>query len=195
MDTRRANRKLAGKLLLVSAGMFVFGVFAMPPLYAKFCEITGIGQAGVRIADTAPVRADGETGADGRTVKLFFDATANSALPWEFRPLERSMQVTLGKPSQASYMINSLVETPTAGQAVYNVTPPEAAQYFVKTECFCFSRQKLDAGERREMPVRFYIESDLPEDITELTLSYTFFLNEGADETEPLAQQTQPGTN
>jgi cytochrome c oxidase assembly protein subunit 11 len=173
----KSTGKLVAKLLLVAAGMFVFGVFAMPPLYAKFCEITGIGQAGVQVAQAPPVSTGAEN-PSGRTVKLLFDATANSSLPWDFAPVARSMDVTLGEPSLAYYEIISLVDAPTEGRAVYNVTPAKAAQYFVKTECFCFSRQKLDAGEEKEMPVRFFIKSDLPEDITELTLSYTFFLNE-----------------
>lgn len=169
---RNANRNLALKLLLISASTFAFGVFAMPPLYDKFCEITGIGQAGVRVAEAAPEGA----GVD-RRIKLLLDANSNSALPWEFAPLERSIEVQVGEPALTHYAVQSLADVPTAGRAVYNVTPPEAARYFVKTECFCFSRQALAAGERREMPVRFYIDPGLPADIGEITLSYTFFLN------------------
>ncbi|MBT8061774.1 MAG: cytochrome c oxidase assembly protein, partial [Gammaproteobacteria bacterium] len=69
----------------------------------------------------------------------------------------------------------------SAGRAVYNVTPPTAARYFVKTECFCFSRQSLLAGEEKKMPVRFYIDPELPEEIEEITLSYTFFPNPDPD--------------
>lgn len=188
-DTRKANRSLAGKLLIVAVAMFGFGVFAMPPLYAKFCEITGIGQAGVRIAQSAPAPLESGTERPDRQVKLYFDATANSAIPWEFKPVDRSMKVVLGAASQSAYTVKSLAAVSTAGRAVYNVTPPEAATYFVKTECFCFSRQELEAMEEKEMPVRFYIKSDLPEDISEITLSYTFFLNEDSP-ADSLAQQT-----
>ena len=181
------------KLLFVSAGMFVFGVFAMPPLYDKFCEITGIGQAGIRVSEAAPPTIDSAQKPGDRMVKLFLDATTNSALPWDFKPLERSIEVTLGKASTAVYKVSSLADKTTTGQAVYNVTPPEAARYFVKTECFCFSRQQLDASESRDMPVRFYIEQDLPEDIREITLSYTFFLNTQAGDADQLAQQSKPG--
>ena len=188
-QTGHANRKLAGKLLVVAVAMFAFGVFAMPPLYDKFCEITGIGQKGVKIAVSAPEPVQSDAGAIKREVKVYFDATANSALPWEFKPVERSMNVVLGAASQSAYTVKSLAAKDTAGQAVYNVTPPEAAPYFVKTECFCFSRQELQAMEEKEMPVRFYIKSDLPEDISELTLSYTFFLNEDPADVS-LAQQS-----
>lgn len=183
METRQANRILALRLLVVSLGMFVFGVFALPPLYDKFCEITGIGQAGVRIADAAPMPSKDSIAGEKRTVKLLFDANTNSALPWEFKPVQKSMLVVLGEATESSYSVSSLAGEETAGQAVFNVTPPSAAQYFVKTECFCFSRQQLAAGEYREMPVRFYVEDSLPLDITEMTLSYTFFLNDEPAET------------
>ncbi len=190
MDSRIANQKLVFKLLLVSVSMFAFGVFAMPPLYDKFCEITGFGQAGVRVAYTVPAGMQ-----SNRTVKLSFDATANSALPWEFAPLESSIEVKLGQLSQASYAVKSLVKTATTGRAVYNVTPPAAARYFVKTEFFCFSIQVLEALESKEMPVRFYIEPGLPEDIKEITLSYTFFLNTDAGTADTLARQFNIGVN
>ena len=185
-----SNRALVSKLLLVSASMFVFGVFAMPPLYDKFCEITGIGQAAIRIGEESSAE-----GAGNRTVKLFFDATANSVLPWEFAAVERSMIVNLGEPTEARYQVTSLSEVTSNGRAVYNVTPPAAARYFVKTECFCFSKQSLLAYETREMPVRFYIEQSLPSDITELTLSYTFFENQDSEAEPQVAMAVVPGTD
>lgn len=186
----RSNRALVSKLLVVSASMFIFGVFAMPPLYAKFCEITGIGQAAIRVADESSAE-----GAGSRTVKLFFDANTNSVLPWEFAAVDRSMMVNLGEPSEARYKVTNLSDLPSSGRAVYNVTPPEAARYFVKTECFCFSRQSLQAHENKEMPVRFYIEQGLPNDITEITLSYTFFENHEPGAEPQVAQVAVPGTD
>lgn len=162
--------RLVGKLSAVALAMFAFGVFAMPPLYQKFCEITGIGQDGVRIAAAAPTAP-----VSGRTVRVRFDATTNSALNWDFQPVDGYLQVSLGQATTAQYTAANLDPTPSAGRAVYNVSPPEASRYFVKTHCFCFERQELAAGERREMPVYFYIADDLPEDIEELTLAYTFF--------------------
>jgi len=161
---------LVAKLLAVAVAMFAFGVFAMPPLYDTFCEITGIGQAGVRIEDVAPGAVR-----DHRTVKVRFDATTNSSLDWAFRPVQPSMAVTLGEASEARYWAANEADDTIIGQAVFNVTPPEAARYFVKTECFCFTEQALAAGEGREMPVWFYVDEDLPEDIQEITLAYTFF--------------------
>lgn len=185
------NSRLPVRLLLVAVGMFVFGVFGMPPLYDRFCELTGIGQAGVRIADATPAGM-----AQDRTVRIYFDATTNSALPWRFKPSADFMDIQVGAPSQASYTVVNLEETQVSGRAVYNVTPPEAGLYFVKTECFCFTSQGLTAGEEKDMPVRFYIDPDLPEDIREITLSYTFFLDQdspGVARLSPDAQQADRG--
>lgn len=165
-----ANIRLTLKLFGVSVAMFAFGVFAMPPLYEKFCEIAGIGQAGIQVAQAAPLTTD-----NTRTVKVRLDATTNSALNWEFKPVERDVEVTVGTAATVEYFAINLETAPVAGRAVFNVSPPEAARFFVKTECFCFSRQELQAGERRKMPVYFYIKEDLPEGIEELTLAYTFF--------------------
>ena len=127
----------------------------------------------MRVGDVLP----GMTG-NGRSVRVLFDATTNSELPWYFEPVQKTMDIALGEPSEAMYTVANLEDRPVAGRAVYNVQPPKAAKYFVKTECFCFSRQELAALERLDMPVRFYIDPDLPEDIGEITLSYTFFLNQ-----------------
>ena len=171
----KSHGRLIGKLAVMAVAMFAFGVFGMPPLYERFCEITGIGQAGVRVAEKAPLMR-----AEDRTVKLRFDATTNSALPWQFRPVTQLMDVQVGMPAEAAYEVSNLESREVIGRAVYNVSPPEASLYFVKTECFCFTAQGLDAGEQKVMPLRFYIDPDLPEEIEELTLSYTFFLHESS---------------
>ena len=169
------HRKLVRRLVLVAVGMFGFG-FAMWPLYNVFCDLTGLGGRGVKVVDQA-----GEMEKTDRQVRIRFDATVNSGLPWKFRPVEASKTVTLGEMSEAFYTAANETEQATAGHAIFNVTPPEASLYFVKTECFCFTQQILQAHESREMPVYYFIQPDLPEHIKELTLSYTFFRDENAD--------------
>lgn len=173
-DKRPANGRLAGKLALIAVGMFGFG-FALWPLYNVFCDITGLGGRGVKIAESGTESAQSD-----RQVRLRFDATVNSNLPWEFEPIDRSVTVTLGEMSEAHYRATNPTGEALAGHAIFNVTPPEASLYFVKTECFCFTQQVLQAGESRDMPVFYFIQPDLPEHIKELTLSYTFFQDPGA---------------
>lgn len=171
---RPSHRRLVRRLVLVAVGMFGFG-FAMWPLYNVFCDLTGLGGRGVKVAEDAVAVAKSD-----RKVRIRFDATVNSGLPWEFEAIEKSMQVTLGEMSEAWYLASNPRDEAIAGRAIFNVTPPEASLYFVKTECFCFTEQVLQANESREMPVYYFIQPDLPEHIKELTLSYTFYRDENA---------------
>ena len=172
---KRSHSKLVRKLVLLAVGMFGFG-FAMWPLYGVFCDLTGLGGRGVQVVENAGLLEKSD-----RNVKIRFDATVNSGLPWVFQAKEKSATVSLGEMNEAIYLAMNPNENAMAGQAIYNVTPPEASLYFVKTECFCFTRQVLQANESREMPVYYFIQPDLPERIKEITLSYTFYRNENTD--------------
>lgn len=174
-QNRPAHRRLVKKLILLAVGMFGFG-FAMWPLYGVFCDLTGFGGRGVQVVENA-----GSLEKSDREIRIRFDATVNSGLPWLFQAKEKSATVSLGEMSEALYLAMNPNDTAMVGQAIYNVTPPEASLYFVKTECFCFTQQVLQANESREMRVYYFIQPDLPEHIKEITLSYTFFRNESAD--------------
>ena len=169
MDRNQKNRKTARRLVLVAVGMFGFG-FALWPLYNVFCEVTGLGGRAIQISESSAGVVASE-----RMVKIRFDASVNSSLPWHFQAKEKVVEYNLGVPSKAFYLTMNPDDEAITGQAIYNVTPPEASLYFVKTECFCFTEQTLQANESREMPVYFYIKPDLPEHIKDITLSYTFF--------------------
>ena len=171
----QSHGKLVTRLVLLAIGMFGFG-FAMWPLYNVFCDLTGLGGRGVKVIENAAVPEKSD-----RQVKIRFDATVNSGLPWVFQAKEKSMVVSLGEMSEALYLAMNPNDQAMAGQAIYNVTPPEASLYFVKTECFCFTEQVLQGNESREMPVYYFIQPDLPENIKEITLSYTFYRDENFD--------------
>ena len=169
MDVKQKNQKTLRHLILVAVGMFGFG-FALWPLYNVFCDITGLGGRSIQVAENnlGAIASD-------RIVKIRFDANVNSSLGWEFQPKQKVQEFQIGVPSEALYLtMNPTNETQT-GTASYNVTPPEASLYFVKTECFCFTEQMLLANESKEMPVYFYIKPNLPDNIEEITLSYTFY--------------------
>lgn len=168
------HAKLVRKLVVLAIAMFGFG-FALWPLYTVFCDLTGLGGRGVKVVQNAVI--DGQS---DRQVKIRFDATVNSGLPWKFQPKERSAIVRLGEMNEAVYLAANPNAEAMTGQAIYNVTPPEASLYFVKTECFCFTQQMLQANESREMPVYYFIQPDLPDAIKEITLSYTFYRNDNA---------------
>ena len=169
MDHTQKNRKTARRLVLVAIGMFGFG-FALWPLYTVLCEVTGLGGRAIQVSDN-----NNDAVASERVVNIRFDASVNSSLPWVFQAKEKVTEYKLGVPSKALYLAMNPGDDTITGQATYNVTPPEASLYFVKTECFCFTEQTLAANESREMPVYFYVKSDLPEHIKDITLSYTFY--------------------
>jgi cytochrome c oxidase assembly protein subunit 11 len=181
-----SHARIVRRLVLVAVGMFGFG-FAMWPLYTVFCDLTGFGGRGIQIADGDQVLQKSD-----RQVKIRFDATVNSGLPWLFEAQQKAATVTLGEMSEAFYLAMNSSEEPIAGRAIYNVTPPEASLYFVKTECFCFTEQVLQANESREMPVYYFIQPDLPDHIKEITLSYTFFRDENPS-AEALADHGESG--
>ena len=168
--TSRANRRVAGRLTLVVLAMFGFG-FALVPLYNVFCEITGLnGKTGVVEASAIEGAVD-----ESRLITVQFTGSVNSALPWEFAPVKYTMQVHPGKVYAATFIARNVANAAKVGHAVPSVSPSEASRFFAKTECFCFTPQRFEAGETRELPVRFVVDTSLPREIKTLTLSYTFF--------------------
>ena len=175
--TGTASKKTFRTIVLVSAGSFVFA-FSMVPLYRIACEkVFGIkleqGAAGE--ARLAGIEEDAT-----RTVTIEFDCTVNSKLPWAFAPQQLTMQVHPGRMYEASYIARNTSDHAIVGNAAPSVAPSVASTYFNKTECFCFTEQLLQAGEERAMPVRFVVDPALPDYVTTITLSYTFFGNDAA---------------
>ena len=165
------------KIVLVSAGSFVFA-FSLVPLYNAACEkVFGIklekGAAGSQ--QLSGVKPDAS-----RTIRVQFDGTVNSKLAWEFRPQASSMEVQPGRQYEAMFVARNKSGEDIVGNAAPSIAPNQASGYFTKTECFCFTEQRLAAGEERLMPVRFIVSPDLPDDVGTITLSYTFYRNDTA---------------
>jgi len=169
----RDNRALLTKLVVIVVAMFGFG-YALVPFYEKICQVTGI-------RDIAQPDTVANTQVDAsRDVRIELDSNLRM-LPWQFRPLTPVISVHPGQVRQVTFEIVNTTNRTLTGQAVPSYGPLEAGQYFKKLECFCFAKQTLQPGERREMPVVFVIDRGLPADISTITLSYTFFEVEGAD--------------
>lgn len=174
---RPSLKKTLRQIALVAGGAFVFA-FALVPLYTIACEkIFGIkletGPAGESVVQDAVIDPN-------RTVVVEFDGTVNSKLPWKFSPGVLSMEVVPGKLYETHYLAENVAAYPTVGNAAPSVSPATTSQYFNKTECFCFTQQTMQPGEKREMPVRFVVNPALPADVKTITLSYTFFINDSA---------------
>ena len=169
-NTKRQNSKVIKKLVLVVFAMFGFG-FALVPLYDVFCDITGLnGKTNdVGVAYTAD-------GVDtSRTIKVQFITRTAKGIPWQFEPIINEMLVHPGEIKFVNFYAKNESTRDIVGQAVPSVSPGIAAGYFQKIECFCFTQQPLKGGEDVEMGLQFYVDLDLPAEITTLTLSYTLY--------------------
>jgi cytochrome c oxidase assembly protein subunit 11 len=166
----RDLRKPTLLLGLVAVGMFGFA-FALVPLYDAFCEITGLNGRG----SGRPAQPLFAAPAVDREVTIQFLAQVSKGMPWEFRPTETALRIRVGEMNSTMFYVRNRAESVVFGQAIPSVAPGFAAAYLQKTECFCFTRQQLEGGEEREMPVRFFVDPELPEEVHTLSLSYTIF--------------------
>jgi cytochrome c oxidase assembly protein subunit 11 len=170
MQRAADNRKLTLKLLGFALGSFAFG-FALVPLYDVLCDLTGFGNQKA----LAERRLSVEAPDDSRTITVDFVAELPSVGNWEFRPLVSTMQIHPGRLYSTEFMAHNLTGKNTVAQAVPNIAPGQAAGYFRKTECFCFTPQKFAVNEARPMAVRFVVDPAIPHSVDRITLSYTFY--------------------
>ena len=167
MSVAELNRVMLRKLLVVAVAMFGFG-FALVPIYRRSARPPAIYDL-EKPDEVRNTQVD-----EGRLVTIEFDANTRG-LPWEFRPLQRSVQVHPGQLVQVLYEARNTAAMPVVGQAIASYGPQVAGQYVKKIECFCFTRQELKANETRQMPLQFVVDTRLPGDVTVITFSYTFF--------------------
>jgi len=168
LDGNGRTATLAVGVVVVMGAM----AWAAIPLYDLFCRVTGYG------GTTQTADAGSDVILD-RTVTIRFDASRERGFEWEFRPVERTMELRIGETGIAFYEAYNPTDRVIAGAASYNVTPYAAGPYFTKIACFCFTHQVLQPGERIQMPVTFYVDPEIVEDpeardIHTITLSYTF---------------------
>ena len=167
----KSNRGLVARLLLMVAASFAFG-FALVPLYDVFCEVTGIG---TREQLSRAAASDASAPDMSRVLTVEFTASVPDSGPWEFAPVVASMEVHPGQLYEARYSAHNLAGRDMTGQAVPSITPLRAAQYFRKTECFCFTPQSFKRDEQRRMPVRFIVDRAIPPYVDRIVLSYVFY--------------------
>ncbi len=186
-ERKRLRRDM---IVAASCGMLaatmIGAAYAAVPLYDWFCRTTGFGGT-TMVSEAAPDQIL------GRTMTIRFDANVMPGLPWRFVPEQNEVKVRIGEVVTINYKVINQAARDVSGQASYNVTPPTAGAYFHKINCFCFTEQRLKAGETREMAVVFYVDPKLAEDaehkhLHTITLSYSFYLMRERD--RPVAGTT-----
>lgn len=163
------NKTIRKKLLFFTVVMFGFG-YALVPMYEKFCEVTGINSQRISLESKSNFKTD-----VSRVIAIELDANARG-LQGKFIPLQSLVQIHPGELAEVMYEIKNESDNEITGQAVPSYSPRNLDQYLRKIECFCFTQQTLKPGEVRQMPVKFFINPELPADIDTVTISYTFFV-------------------
>ncbi len=167
--------------------------WASVPFYDWFCRVTGFGGA-TGVSEVAPDEILDQT------IRVRFDSTVERGMPWEFKPVERTMQIRIGETGLAFYEATNPTDRPIAGSASYNVVPYSAGGYFSKIDCFCFEMQVLQPGETVLMPVTFYVDPEIIDDpeakyLHQITLSYTFHEIDLPEEQASLSPALRPNDN
>jgi cytochrome c oxidase assembly protein subunit 11 len=169
-EVQTNNSKMVMKLVAIVFGMFGFG-FALVPLYDVLCDALGInGKPSNVAAIYESVEID-----KSRLITVDFITRINTGMPWQFSTQTRQVKVHPGEMSQVDFLVKNPAKVSIVGQAIPSVSPGPAAIYMNKTECFCFEQQTLQAGEEMLMPMRFYVDPQLPKDITYFTVQYTLY--------------------
>lgn len=164
------NKKLVRKLIGLVVGALIFA-FALVPLYNVLCSMTGLNGKTQNSA-----AAIGQTKIDStRWVTVQFTSSVMSGLGWNFYPKQASIKLHPGQIETVIFVAKNTTNAVVVGQAIPSISPGVAAAHLKKIECFCFIRQSLKPGEEKEMPLRFFVSPDLPKDVSDMTLSYSFF--------------------
>ena len=178
-DTSSRKPRLGRDALVASLCGFVVvlmvgAAYAAVPFYNWFCRVTGFNGT-TQVATSAPA-----SGAIARKIAVRFDANVGPGLPWKFEPEQTEIEIPIGQVVTVYYTVTNRSARTTVGQASYNVAPLTVGSYFQKINCFCFTEQTMAPGEKREMPVVFYVDPALAQDadndgLNTITLSYTFY--------------------
>ena len=169
-ELENANAKLAKKMVWVAAGSLLFA-FALVPLYDVLCSITGLnGKTNNEASTLSKAKVD-----TSRNVTVQFTSAVMPGLGWNFYPKQASITLHPGQIETVLFEAKNITSQVVVGQAIPSVSPGIASVYLKKVECFCFVNQSLKPGEIKVMPLRFFIDPALPKDVSEMTLSYSFF--------------------
>jgi cytochrome c oxidase assembly protein subunit 11 len=159
-------------LSAITLGMFAFG-FALVPIYNRLCQTLGIN--GKVTSQAEAYEATDKTVDKNREITVEFVATNNGSVPWDFYPKTTKIKVHPGEIAKLAFYAENKSNFRMTVQAIPSVTPGIAAKYLKKTECFCFTQQTLNGHEAMNMPLLFHLDTDLPEKVRTITLSYTLY--------------------
>ncbi len=177
--------RLLIKLVAFPCLMFGFG-FLLIPLYDVFCDITGLNgkfdlsssqqlSAQQVAAQQNILNSNTAVSALSHQVTLQFTTASDQPNVWQFKPAENEILVTTGKQYQTVFHLKNPTGQVMEFTSIPSISPGLASEYLIKTECFCFQKQILQAGEQVEMPLVFQLRNDIPIEFSKLTLAYRIY--------------------
>jgi cytochrome c oxidase assembly protein subunit 11 len=167
------KKKILTPIILAGIFCIMLGLsFAAVPLYDLFCRVTGFGGTTQTATDIPKVILD-------KKISVRFDTNINK-LPWDFKVKNNVIDVKIGQVSRVEFEVENYSDETTHGVASFNVSPSSFGKYFNKLGCFCFEKQKLEAGQKARYVMVFYLDPEIVNDLNtknveDVTLSYTFF--------------------
>ena len=167
------KKKILTPIILAGIFCIMLGLsFAAVPLYDLFCRVTGFGGTTQTATDIPKVILD-------KKISVRFDTNINK-LPWDFKVKNNVIDVNIGQVSRVEFEVENYSDETTHGVASFNVSPSSFGKYFNKLGCFCFEKQKLEAGQKAKYVLVFYLDPEMVNDLNtknveDVTLSYTFF--------------------
>lgn len=162
------------KLVLFPCLMFGFG-FLLIPLYDVFCDITGLNG---KFELSAPITTNETVTAENvipHRVILQFTSASDEQKKWKFFPADTQLEISTGQQYKTYFTLQNPTNDVVEFTSIPSISPGLAADYLIKTECFCFQKQILQPGESVEMPLVFKLRNDTPKDYIKLTLAYRIY--------------------
>ena len=170
------RKKTLTPILLAGIFCLMLGLsFAAVPLYDLFCRVTGFGGT-TQNAENKEIPKI----IINQDYKIRFDTNSNGALDWKFYPEKNTINLKPGEVHTVKFFVENKSNQPTSGSATFNVSPSTFGVYLNKIGCFCFEKQTLNPGQKRNFVLTFFLDPKVVDDnktnnISDVTLSFTFF--------------------
>ena len=170
------NKRKLTPIILISIFVFMLGLsFAAVPLYELFCRVTGFAGTTQNAKNKEIPKI-----VINQIYKLRFDTNIGNQLEWNFFPEKNTLELKPGEVKNVKFYVENLSQAASSGVASYNASPTSFGKYLNKIGCFCFEKQPLKPGEKKEFVLSFFldpkvVDDNKTKDISDVTLSYTFF--------------------
>ena len=170
------QKKNLTPLILSAIFVLMLGLsYAAVPLYDLFCRVTGFGGTSQDASNKEIPKIIVD-----QNYSMRFDTNIHNTSDWRFYPEKNTIDLKPGEVHTVKFYVENPNTQISSGSASFNVSPAPFGIYLNKIGCFCFEKQTLKGGEKREFILTFFLDPKVVDDnktknITDVTLSFTFF--------------------